>query len=848
MSIVNNTFIKIFRILLLSLLMMSVLPASHAMMPKAGLSIGTRATITYRDSSNVLQRRDSDIVLTTIAQVYQVEVTAMRNPARAEKGENADIPFQVKNVGNGLDDVTFSVKNFPNQVDKVTFFSADAGGAVQPGTGIESSQGNPLPFTLKNLDAGGGQKYFVLRVPMPKTAQDDDLLSTELSVATKGGRSSDVSADALVIGRRPFSVVPVGASKLNGKKDTWVKFRVNGGLSNKTGYFQMWAVNSTNVSMPLRYKVGEGASFNGSKLRPEEFDDNNPELFKIKHEVGANDSYLIRLPIHIEDAQRGDEIVMFVKYGEADPLAIKPLSGDDSLEKSTGFVISFDHVEIQPELEVVGNSRPGKSVDFTRIEQAMAGETVDYDLVLRNKSTFADTFTIEEVTEGKGELIAKVTPMDEKGAAAVRIGARGLPEIGPIPVNGKLKFKIAVQLRDGRISENEQNVRFRFKAVNARTTDALTQVLTVVKVISGNGPVVKFSDTDDMALDVKRLTLDNGADIKRFYMRIDNADIADKSTHEYRMRFADKGFTIKPYTGSEDCGSATRNSGPIGPEGKVFCVDADLRGISRLESRVIVSDSVRSAESSAAITIVKTPLVEFASTAYAGNGTSGGDVALTVRVVNRGGDLANKRYELWHDTTDPDASTNVWPAVFSYDEKDWKPILALPGLTSGSSKDIFVRIAIPPNASTDRTWSLTLGLREIGDVSSKASTVVTLALDDSGLVIVKEVAVVKSANPMDCASSAEPTTFSKVTKAKVGDGDCIWYRVSVTNPPAAAVVHEVRIVDPVPEHSSYINGARTNKPEASPSMVGEEIVTKSVDLAPDTALILTYPVTVNFRK
>ncbi|RXZ38804.1 hypothetical protein D9O50_04710 [Oxalobacteraceae bacterium CAVE-383] len=822
---------------------------SHAMMPKAGMSIGTKATITYKDASDILHTRESDIVLTTIAQVYQVEVTAMRNPARAERGENADIPFQVKNVGNGIDDVTFSVKKFPNQVDKITFFSADAGGAARPGTGVESSAGNPVPFTLKGLDAGGGQKYFVLRMPIPKSAQNDDLLSTELDVATKGGRSSDVSADALVIGRRPFSVVPIGAAKLNNKKDTWVTFRVNGGLTNKVGYFQMWAVNSKDVSKPLKYKVGARASFNRSILRPEEFDGSDDTLFKIKHEVGANGSYLIQMPIHIDDAHRGDEIVMFAKYGEADQAAIKPLSGNDSLEKSTGFVIRFDHMEVQPELEVFGNSKDGPSRDFTRIDQALSGETVQYDLVLRNKSTFDDTFVIQELTDSKGELIAKVTPMDAAGAAALRIGAQGLPEIGPIPSNGELKFKIAVQLRDGRTSDVEQNVQFRFKALNARTVEPLIQVLTIVKVISGSGPVVKFANTDDMEPAVKKLTIDDGADVKRFYMNISNADSTDKLTHEYQMRFADKGFTIRPYI-NPGCGAPISNSGPIDSEGKTFCVVADLRGISRLESKVVVSDSARSAQTSASITILKMPVIEFASTAYDSSGTPGGDAALTVRIVNRGGNMASNVYELWHDTMDPAAATNTWPTAFSYDERNWEHSLVLPELKSGGSKDVFVKIAIPQDVSIDRHWSLTLGLREVGggDNKSKASTIVTLVLDDSGLVVVKEVAVVKSPVPMDCGSSAVPRNFSKATNAKVNDGDCIWYRISVTNLPASATVHSVQIADPIPEHSSYADGAQANMPEASPKIDGGKIVTQGVDLEPDTSLLLTYPVTVNFRK
>jgi uncharacterized repeat protein (TIGR01451 family) len=424
-----------------------------------------------------------------------------------------------------------------------------------------------------------------------------------------------------------------------------------------------------------------------------------------------------------------------------------------------------------------------------------------------------------------------------------------LPEIGMIPSNGERRFKIAVQLRDGRTSDEEQNVRFRFKPLNARTMEPITQVLTVVEVISGNGPVVKFSNTEDMDIETKMLALDDGEDIKHFYMSVANADDADTTMHEYQMRFLDKGFTIRSLQDSI-CGATVTSTGPIGEEGKTFCVMADLKGISRLESKVVVSDSARSASTTAPITVVKSPLIEFASTGYDSNGMPGGDAALTVRIVNRGGDMAVNQYELWHDTMDPAAATNDWTTAFSYEEENWKPSLVLPAMKSGESSDVFVKIAIPATAQTDRRWSMTLGLRPVSgsDGKSKASTIVTLALDDSGLVVVKEVAVVKSTDPMECARGALPVNFSKVTNAKVNDGDCIWYRISVTNQPASAVAHSVQIIDPIPEHTSYSTGVKANLDEASPRLEDGKIVTEGVDLQPDTSLRLTYPVTVNFRR
>jgi uncharacterized repeat protein (TIGR01451 family) len=851
MSNVNKSWVRALCILLLMIVMIFIARQSNAAIPKAGIPIGTRATITYRDASNVLQKRESDIVLTRIDQVYQVDVVAMRKPAHAEKGENADIPFQVTNVGNGIDDVTLNVNTFPKNIDNVIFFNADAGGVPQAGTGVKSSTSNPVPFTLKGIDTNDDRRYFVLRMPLPKSAKKNEEFNAELGVKTKGGASKSVIANAMTIDGNPFSVVPVGTAKLNGEKKAWVQFRVNGGVTSKRGYFELWAVKGADVSTPLTYQVGKRASFDGHTLRHDEFDSNDDKLFKIVHEVGGNGSYLIKMPITVADAERGDEIVMFAKYGEADPTGIKPIIGEAGLEKSTGFVIRFDHIEVSPVLEVVNNSRPVPGVDFTRIEQAVPGETVDYDLVLHNKSTFADTFLIEELTEGKGELIAAVKPMDSTGQEAISIGVHGLPETEAIPANGDLKFKISVRLRDGRTSKRAQNVQFRIKSVGARTVDPIAQVLTIDKVISGGNPSVTFSDTDDMSGSTNKFTLTDGQDTKQFYMRIKNPENADKLPHVYQMRFVKKGFTIKSYS-EPSCGSVVTHTGPVGDDGQIFCVDADLSGISLLESELIVTDPVRATQATATITLVKSADIAFESTAYDGNGEPGGDAALTIRIVNRGGDMTSKEYQLWHDATDTTSATKLWSTIFSFDEKNWESSLLLPEMKSGSSKDVFVKIAIPEGVVVNRTWSVTLGLRESGDKKkSKATAVVTLALDENGLIVIKEIAIVKSVSstsPADCTVSVSPGNFSKTTKVKVQDGDCIWYRVSVTNPSMTATVSDVTITDPIPKYSAYVDGAKTNLPEAIPNFHEGKIVTKGIDLVPGNSLELIYPVTVNFKK
>jgi hypothetical protein len=168
-------------------------------------------------------------------------------------------------------------------------------------------------------------------------------------------------------------------------------------------------------------------------------------------------------------------------------------------------------------------------------------------------------------------------------------------------------------------------------------------------------------------------------------------------------------------------------------------------------------------------------------------------------------------------------------------------------MASGGAKDVFVKISIPKDVVVNRAWSLTLGLREIGENVSTATTVITLSLDESGLIVVKEIAIVKSAPSTNCAGTL-PGQFAKTTDEKVKEGDCIWYRISVTNLPAAATVRDVSISDPIPEYSDYTGGAKTNQSEATLSMTDGKIVTKGIDLPSDTSLILTYPVSVNFKK
>ncbi|HEY4072358.1 MAG TPA: hypothetical protein VGM52_04565 [Herbaspirillum sp.] len=852
MSNIYKSWFRAFCAFLLVAVMASVAQQSKAMLPKAGLPIGTKATITYRDASNVKQKRESDVVLTRIDQVYQVEILAMRKPAHAEIGEDADIPFQVTNVGNGTDDVTLNISSFPKNIDNVTFFNADAGGTPQLGTGVRSNRNNPAPFTLKGIDPDDDRRYFVLRMPLPKSAKKDDEFHAKLDVSTKGGKSGSITADALAIDQGPFSVAPVGKAKLNGKKQAWVQFRVNGGVAPKRGYFQVWAVKSSDVSTPLKYIVDKRASFDGNTLRKGEFDSTDDTLFKLVHEVGANGSYLIKMPIEVIDAERGDEIVVFVKYGEAEQSGIRPISDEASLEKSTGFVIAFDHIEGSPDLKVIGNSRNGKNLDFTIIDKAISGETVDYDLVLFNRSTFADTFVIEELTEGKGNLIAAVTPMDSEGRDAIPIGFRRLPETESIPANGTLNFKISIRLRDGRVSNLAQNVQIRIKSVGATSVDPITQIFTISKVVAGGVPTVAFSDIEDISNITNEIHLANGGDIGKFYLRIKNPENLknikgiDTTTHEYQMQFVESGFTIQSYS-EHSCGAAVTHTGPVGEDGKVFCVVADLSGISRLKSELVVTDSIRSTQARATMTIVKSPDIAFASTGYDSDAAPGDDAALTIRIVNRGGDMTSAQYELWHDGTDTAAATTKWPTIFSFDDKTWGSSLTLPGMIGGGAKDVFVKISIPKDTVVNRTWSLTLGLREIGDNTSKATTVITLSLDESGLIVVKEIAIVKSAPPTNCAATS-PVKFAKTTKEKVKEGDCIWYRISVTNLPAAATVRDVSISDPIPKHSDYTGGAKTNQTEATLSTTDGKIVTKGIDLKSDTSLILTYPVTVNFKK
>ncbi|MDB5774960.1 MAG: hypothetical protein JWP38_1093, partial [Herbaspirillum sp.] len=675
-------------------------------------------------------------------------------------GEDADIPFQIANIGNGVDDVSVTVKNFPLGVDEVTIYSADAGGVAKPSTGVRTSKYHQNEFVLKGIKPGADKpRYIVLRMPLPATSSIGDEFKIDLVARMKNGESKSFGAAAVVSDKTAFSVTPGRSATLYEDKKTMVSFWVKGGPNATRGYFQIWAVKSSDLSTPLSYEVGKKVYFGSETLNRDEIDDSEDKLFKIARPVGANRRYMIKLPITIPDAMRGDDILMFVKYGEAEEYGVKPLAQEGDLARSAGLVVRFNHKAVSPKLEVTGNSAGGAGPDFSVVEHAVSGDTVDYALTLYNNSTFPDSFVLEEQTGGKGALIAKVTPMDIDGMQPIAVGASGLPEVGPIEANGKREFKIRIRLRDGRVSRRRQGVQFRFRAVRATGVDEIAKAFSISEVVPGSEPVVQFLSESGATSPIDHLALANGEESARFYMRIGNADTTSDVTRQYRMQFVDDGFTIKSYSDGM-CGAAVTSTGTVDKDGKIFCVDADLNGKSRLQ-----------------------------------------------------------------------------------------PSLALPDMKSGDSQDIFVKVSVPKEATVDRAWSLTLGLRKPDGTDSLATTVLTLALDDSGLVIIKEVAVIKSDPYSDCLSSDVPERFAKTTDVEVQSGDCIWYRISVSNPQAATPIRKVSIHDPIPAYSTYIEGtASVNLKKAIPGLNGNEIVTEGIDLESDQSLVLTYPVVVRFDK
>lgn len=817
---------------------------ARAEMPDAQSRIGTQATITFSDDKGEHTKK-SDPVYTVVAQVHQVEVKVMNDKTPAMSGQNADIAFALTNIGNGTDDMTITAKNLPANVDSVTVFEADEGGRATSEAGQVISAGSGQ-FSLANMKRRE-LRNFVVRMRVPLTTKAGQELRIDL-VATPSNAdeaAKQFSGSALAIDSTPFTVTPGKSATLDDQKNAAVAFVVTPGAVAVDGYFELF-MTKRNDPRRLKFEVlNNEVHFDGETVDEKNIKKHKGQLsFEMIHKVPAEKSSAkvnFNMRIYVPDAAQGDEMLLYVNYSKGKDTTVQP-EENVTLVQSNGLLVSWPHGQADFSLAVTGNSIDKISDDFATVASATAGSDVDYEITLENNGSQADTYVFERL-KSEGALILSVTAMNRNGQDEIRIGTNGLPEIGPLAAHGSETFKVRVRLVESRLTSTPQIAKFRIKSGTAKALPSKEQELTINTIVTGASASVVFLEEASATQPIVEYKLPAGQNDARIYVKVVNADPA---THQYQIVSNKDEITLFPYVNGVCDAVAVNATGPVGSEGKLFCVNADMQEQSRLDGTVIFTDIATAAVSEATIAFVKPGALRFAGDSYQAGGTAGLTADITVAMINRGGDVGQGKYEVWFDTTDSGSKTNTWKITFSLDKKDWIDILPLPAMDAGKSVPLFIKVEVPPGVSEEEKWPLRVGIREPSATSNISLTTISLSLNVIDLKVLKQVAIVKKSA---CDAAAVPSDFAASSAHEITDGDCIWYRVTVTNV-STMTASQMIVRDPLPKHATYSAGMATVVADEAVgvAMQDNSIVTDPTALAINKKLVLTYPVQVDFSK
>lgn len=843
MFVFNQTMIRIFGIFILMSMLSLMAIQAWAAAPPVGTMIGTKAVLTYKSADGMTHNIDSNIVQTTIAQVYSVELKQMITPFQITEDVVADIPFSVTNSGNGPDVVTITLPAPDAEFTTAELYLADAAGTV-----ITATAGTTSPLALPGIKSGE-QGNFVLRL---KLKPGGSLLKGyKIKIKDSNGSEKEELVQMIAVAASPFKVVAGSATSLNEKKESDISFSVTGAATSMRAYFELYVVNKLDITTPLKYDiVNQTIRLDGGIIPSKDMEGTDEKLKKIVAAVPAAKISPLTMKIHIADAKQGDEFLMYVKFSEAEPAGVVQKNAS-TLYTSDRLLIAYKHEWREPDLSVTANSM--KQADkFDVIAEATSGQTLDYTLRLKNNSTFTETYSIESLLATNA--IEQVKILDAITAQELSASSGGgLPEI-VVDSGDQREFKIQIKLRDGMVSLTAQSVPVQLKALSllGRLNNAIPiQTLTIAKISKGLLPEMKFS-TDDSASDALK-ALDVAGDLSHgeFYLSVKNPSAPGTLGREYQLNLKQQNATLA--CASVGCHlSSTGRIVLAGGQTKVFRVRVDMSAItSTFDIDATIVDIVSTAKVKKTIELTRLAALVFSENNYIGTGSPGNDVVVEITVRNRGGDMPSYAYHIAYDKLASPLTTQ-WPVVFSliavsgWSELDWSEKYFFDPMKSQGEEKFLVKISVPKDAVARPQPSLILALRE-GDGKSGVSknikqAVVTLLLTQFNLTVLKEMALNKNCN-------STPSDFSKDKEFKVSHGDCLWSRVTFTNPIGAPDALDVIISDRIPKYGQWLNKAevKTTGGKAPITLSAKDdknknVVTDATDLTEGESLTLTYPV------
>lgn len=193
--------------------------------PDANDKIGNQATATYTDGTGVTRTVLSNLVETTVSQIYGVAVTPTPSgsPSRSIRasggtGTQVSLPHVVTNTGNGTDSYNLTVANVAGDSFDFTLasvkFYADA-----DNDGIPDDLASPI--TMTPVLARGAAFSVIVVAPIPAGRADDDIGDLTVTATSAGDASvNDAVIDRVTVSDDAILTLTKSLSRTSGPAGT----------------------------------------------------------------------------------------------------------------------------------------------------------------------------------------------------------------------------------------------------------------------------------------------------------------------------------------------------------------------------------------------------------------------------------------------------------------------------------------------------------------------------------------------------------------------------------------------------------------------------------------------------
>ncbi len=413
-----------------------LVPSAHAQTsaPRAGTSIGNKASATYTDNANVSRSTLSNTVSTLVTQVPAVDLTDPRS-VRAYPSAPINFAHTVQNTGNGPDSFNLTaVYGSGTNVSPIAIY-ADANG-----DGIADSN---TPITRTPTLQPGESFNFVVTGRIPDTAVQNDtgtVTVTATSVANSG--ANDINTDTVTVSTNANIVLRKAVSKDTGAPDGTTQYTYTLSYVNNSQFTAGSTVVTDTIPTPLTYVAGSGV-WQGSTLT----DATGNTDATITNADGSTSTmqYSVtgqNLTATISRVPPGQGVISFkftVPSGSAPGVARNTanIAYDDDNVPGTAAINDKSNT-------VPFTISPVTSFTFVGPNPATVpapaqGGTVSFNNVLTNNGTGPDTFDITLVAPTTGAFPAGTTFQLFKSDGKTPLldtNGNNTPDTGPVVGNG----------------------------------------------------------------------------------------------------------------------------------------------------------------------------------------------------------------------------------------------------------------------------------------------------------------------------------------------------------------------------------------------------------------------------